>query len=126
MTKSNIGLIGLGTMGGMLALNIAEKGFGISVFNRTTATTQTFFDNAGDLADKITPCDTLKTLIETIEKPRAIILMVPAGAAVDEQIAALRPLLDADDMIIDAGNANFNDTNRRATEAAAADRKSVV
>ena len=120
MTKSNIGLIGLGTMGAMLALNIAEKGFGISVFNRTTATMKTFFDNAGELAAKITPCETLEALITTIEKPRAIILMVPAGAAVDEQIAALRLLLDADDMIIDAGNANFNDTNRRASEAAAA------
>ena len=120
MTKSNIGLIGLGTMGAMLALNIAEKGFGISVFNRTTATMKSFFDNAGELAAKITPCETLEALITTIEKPRAIILMVPAGAAVDEQIAALRLLLDADDMIIDAGNANFNDTNRRASEAAAA------
>ena len=100
MTKSNIGLIGLGTMGAMLALNIAEKGFGISVFNRTTATMKSFFDNAGELAAKITPCETLEALITTIEKPRAIILMVPAGAAVDEQIAALRLLLDADDMII--------------------------
>ena len=120
MTKSNIGLIGLGTMGAMLALNIAENGFGISVFNRTTSTMKTFFDNAGELADKITPCETLEALIETIEKPRTIILMVPAGTAVDEQIATLRPLLDADDMIVDAGNANFNDTNRRASEAAAA------
>ena len=81
---------------------------------------KTFFDNAGELADKITPCETLEALIETIEKPRTIILMVPAGTAVDEQIATLRPLLDADDMIVDAGNANFNDTNRRASEAAAA------
>lgn len=120
MTKSEIGLIGLGTMGAMLALNIAEKGFAISVFNRTTATTKSFFDASGDLAPRITPCDTLEALIASIAKPRAIILMVPAGEAVDEQIAALRPLLDKDDLIIDAGNANFNDTNRRAAEAASA------
>jgi len=66
VTKSNIGLIGLGTMGAMLALNIAEKGFGISVFNRTTATMKSFFDNAGELAAKITPCETLEALITTI------------------------------------------------------------
>ena len=112
VTKSNIGLIGLGTMGAMLALNIAENGFGISVFNRTTSTMKTFFDNAGELADKITPCETLEALIETIEKPRTIILMVPAGTAVDEQIATLRPLLDADDMIVDAGNANCGGRER--------------
>ena len=120
MKKSNIGLIGLGTMGAMLALNIAEKGFRISVFNRTTTTTRVFSDTAGPLADMIAPCETLEDLVSTIEKPRAIILMVPAGSAVDEQIAALRPLLDDDDMIIDAGNANFHDTNRRATKAASA------
>jgi 6-phosphogluconate dehydrogenase len=55
-----------------------------------------------------------------LQTPRAIILMVPAGEPVDQQIAALRPLLDDDDMIIDAGNANFNDTNRRAADAVAA------
>ena len=120
MKKSNIGLIGLGTMGAMLALNIAEKGFRISVFNRTTTTTRVFSDTAGPLADMIAPCETLEDLVSTIEKPRAIILMVPAGSAVDEQIAALRALLDDDDMIIDAGNANFHDTNRRATKAASA------
>ena len=118
MTESDIGLIGLGTMGAMLALNIAEKGFQVSVFNRTTSTTRAFSETAGLLAERIMPCETLEDLITTIKKPRAIILMVPAGSAVDEQIAALRPLLDVDDMIIDAGNANFHDTIRRADEAA--------
>jgi 6-phosphogluconate dehydrogenase len=118
MTQSDIGLIGLGTMGAMLALNIAEKGFPIAVWNRTTEVTHKFAETAGDLAPKITATETLADLVAALKTPRAIILMVPAGQAVDDQIAALTPLLDEGDMIIDAGNANFRDTNRRAENAA--------
>ncbi len=120
MSAAEIGLIGLGTMGAMLALNIAEKGFRIAVYNRTAEKTDAFHKGAGALADGITPCPTLQALVAAIKPPRAIILMVPAGAAVDEQIAALRPLLGPDDLIIDAGNANFHDTDRRAKAAAKA------
>ena len=115
---AQIGLIGLGTMGSMLALNIAEKGFKIAVWNRTTAVTHDFAAKAGELAAQIVPTETLADLVAAIAKPRAIILMVPAGQAVDDQIAALRPLLDSDDLIIDAGNALFHDTNRRSANAA--------
>ncbi|WP_375228990.1 NADP-dependent phosphogluconate dehydrogenase [Roseobacter sp. S98] len=114
---SEIGLIGLGTMGAALALNIAEKGFDISVFNRTTQVTRDFASGAGDLAERITPTESLEDLVQSIATPRAIILMVPAGDPVDAQIEALRPLLGPDDLIIDCGNANFHDTNRRAREA---------
>jgi len=120
MTQAEIGLIGLGTMGAMLALNIAEKGFPIAVWNRTTRVTQAFHAEAGALAGRIVPTESLQDLVAAIRPPRAIILMVPAGQAVDDQIAALRPLLGKDDMIIDAGNANFHDTNRRAADAVAA------
>ncbi|MEO9652483.1 MAG: NADP-dependent phosphogluconate dehydrogenase [Roseobacter sp.] len=117
MMTSEIGLIGLGTMGAALALNIAENGFDIAVWNRTHQVTQDFHANAGALADRITPTQSLEELVQAIAEPRAIILMVPAGQPVDDQIDALRPLLGADDLIIDAGNANFNDTNRRARTA---------
>lgn len=117
MSKSEIGLIGLGTMGAMLSLNIAEKGFAISVFNRTVSKVDDFMAEAGELADRITPTKSLEEFVASIARPRAMILMVPAGDAVDAQIAALRPLLEDDDLIIDAGNANFHDTNRRAADA---------
>ncbi len=112
--NAQIAVIGLGTMGAALALNIAEKGFTVAVWNRTTAVTDTFHAEAGDLADKIIPTHSLKDLVAALAIPRAIILMVPAGQVVDDQIAMLRPLLSADDLLIDAGNANFHDTNRRS------------
>jgi 6-phosphogluconate dehydrogenase len=117
MKSSEIGLIGLGTMGAALALNIAEKGISIAVWNRTTAVAHTFHTDAGDLGARITPTDSLAELVAALRPPRAIILMVPAGQAVDDQIAALRPLLDSDDLIIDAGNALFHDTIRRCKDA---------
>ena len=116
-TKARIGLIGLGTMGANLALNIAEKGFKVAVFNRTAEKTRTFFAGAGALQSHIVPCDTLADLVAAIEPPRAIILMVTAGAGVDDQTAALRPYLTSEDIVIDAGNANFLDTNRRVAAA---------
>jgi 6-phosphogluconate dehydrogenase len=108
-----IGLIGLGTMGSALALNIAEKGFPIAVWNRTTRVTHAFKAGAGDLAPSITATESLADLVAAIRPPRAIILMVPAGQAVDDQLAALTPHLGTGDLVIDAGNANFHDTNRR-------------
>ena len=117
MTQADIGLIGLGTMGAMLSLNIADNGFTVAVHNRTTARIGEFVQEAGALADRLVPCETLPDLIASLRIPRNIILMVPAGTPVDAQIAALRPLLDDDDLIIDAGNANFHDTQRRAAAA---------
>ena len=103
-------------MGGNLALNIAEKGFTIAVYNRTWATTENFMANAGKLATRIIPCKTLVDLAAAIRAPRPIILLVKAGEPVDEQIAKLREVLTTNDIIIDAGNANYNDTVRRDAE----------
>jgi len=115
--KAEIGLIGLGTMGANLALNIAEKGFRIAVYNRTASKTRAFHEGAGVLSERIVPCATVEDFVAALAPPRAAILMVPTGPAVDEQIDVLRPLIGSDGMIIDAGNANFHDTNRRAAEA---------
>ena len=113
MAQAEIGLIGLGVMGSNLALNIAEKGNKIAVFNRTVARTKEFYEEAGDLKGQIVPCDTIEEFVAAIRPPRPIIIMIQAGAAVDQQMDLLRPYLEKNDIMIDAGNANFRDTMRR-------------
>lgn len=112
-------MVGLGVMGGNLALNIAEKGFRIAVYNRTWATTEKFMADAGPLRDRIIACRTQAELAAAIRAPRPVIIMVKAGEAVDQQISSLCEVLDRNDILIDAGNANFHDTIRR--DAALAD-----
>ncbi len=118
MSQAEIGLIGLGVMGANLALNIAEKGFTIAVYNRTWSTTEKFIAEAGALRPKIIAFRTLAELAAAIRPPRPVIIMVKAGDAVDEQIANLCEVLDRNDIIIDAGNANFHDTIRRDKDLA--------
>ncbi len=113
MGKARIGLIGLGVMGANLALNIAEKGFPVAVHNRTVAAIGDFIDGAGNLADRLVPAETVADLAAALTPPRAIIIMVKAGDAVDATIDALKPHLGKGDIVIDAGNADFNDTRRR-------------
>lgn len=111
--QAEIGLIGLGVMGSNLALNIAEKGNRIAVFNRTSAATDAFMASAGPLADKIVPCYTMEEFVAAIRPPRPIIIMIKAGEPVDQQMTALQQYLSAGDIMIDAGNANFRDTMAR-------------
>ena len=113
MSQAEIGVIGMGVMGSALALNIAEKGFKVAIWNRNDKATHDVVRHAGPLAANITDCDTYEELIAAIRPPRAIIIMVLAGNPVDQVIAHLKPLMQAHDIIIDAGNANFRDTMRR-------------
>ncbi len=113
MEKAEIGLIGLGVMGANLALNIAEKGNRIAVFNRSVEKTDAFYRDAGALAGQIIPCRTMEEFVEAIRPPRPVIIMIQAGEPVDQQIAILREHLSSGDIVIDAGNANFRDTRRR-------------
>ncbi len=110
---AEIGLIGLGVMGQNLALNIAEHGFRVAVYNRTAARTEAFAatDEAGRFP--VQACLTLADLVAAIRRPRAIVLMVKAGEATDAQIDELAPLLAPGDVIIDGGNARYQDTIRR-------------
>ncbi|KPF44129.1 NADP-dependent phosphogluconate dehydrogenase [Rhizobium sp. AAP43] len=121
MQQAEIGLIGLGVMGSNLALNIAEKGNRIAVFNRTPARTDEFLGEAGDLAGQIIGCHTIEEFVAAIRPPRPIIIMIKAGEAVDQQIEALMPYLSKNDIMIDAGNANFRDTVARFEKLAGTD-----
>ncbi len=109
---SQIGLIGVGLMGENLALNMADKGFSVSVFDLSPGKVERFVSGRGR-DKKILGCQSVPELIASLELPRKIMLMVPAGKPVDEIIEALTPLLERGDIIIDGGNSHFSDTTRR-------------
>jgi 6-phosphogluconate dehydrogenase len=113
--QAAIGLIGLGTMGANLALNIAEAGHRIAVHNRSPDKTRAFHEQAGALRDRIVPTETLEDLVDALASPRTILMMVPAGAPVADQIDALVPLLAEGDILIDGGNSDWTDSRDRAT-----------
>jgi 6-phosphogluconate dehydrogenase len=108
-----IGVDGLGVMGSNLALNMAEKGHTVAVYNRSLEANDALIANAGPLARRFVPARTLAELALHLTPPRAILMMVPAGAPVDEQSEGLLPHLVPGDVLIDGGNSNFRDTRRR-------------
>ncbi len=113
MTQANMGLIGTGTMGSALALNIAENGYDIAIWNLDLSAVDSLIASAGDLAPRLARCDNIINLVHNLAAPRAIILLVPAGKAVDSCIDELLPLLSPGDTIIDGGNSDFRDTIER-------------
>jgi 6-phosphogluconate dehydrogenase len=109
--SGTFGMIGLGTMGRNLALNIEEHGFPTVVWNLETDWTEVFLrEHAGA---KFTGARTLEEFVAALDRPRRLMMMVPAGKPVDEMIAKLTPLLEAGDILIDGGNSHFEDTRRR-------------
>ncbi len=112
VTDYDIGLYGLAVMGQNLALNIADNNFRIAVYNRTPSKTEDFEkDRIHDKPIKATY--DIEDFIGSLKKPRAILLMVKAGEAVDAVIEKLKPYLEAGDILIDGGNSHYEDTNRR-------------
>ena len=107
----DFGLIGLAVMGQNLVLNVESRGFSVSVYNRTEATTTAFV--ARHPGKRITGCATLAELVQSLARPRKLMIMVKAGSAVDAVIEQLIPLLDLDDIVIDGGNSLYTDTERR-------------
>jgi 6-phosphogluconate dehydrogenase len=118
MGKQAIGVVGLAVMGRNLALNIESRGHAVSVFNRTREKTDELIAEFPDR--KLVPTFTMEEFVASLEKPRRILLMVKAGAPTDATIAALQPLLDKGDILIDGGNTHFTDTIRRNQDLAKA------
>lgn len=112
MKKSDIGLIGLAVMGENLVMNMAGKGFTVSVYNRTVEKVDHFLEGRAK-GMSIVGAHSLEDLVSQLEKPRKVMLMVKAGKPVDDFIEKLLPLLEAGDVIIDGGNSHFPDTQRR-------------
>jgi 6-phosphogluconate dehydrogenase len=116
MGKPAIGVIGLAVMGRNLALNIESRGHTVAVYNRSREKTDELIAEYPDR--KLVAAYSLEQFVESLEKPRRILLMVKAGEATDATIAAVKPLLDAGDILIDGGNTHFTDTIRRNQELA--------
>jgi len=111
--RSDIGLIGLAVMGQNLALNIADHGFQISVFNRTTEKTVKFVAENPATPGGLVGAATLQEFAASLAKPRKMVILVQAGKATDAVIDGLVPLLEPGDIVIDGGNALWTDTIRR-------------
>ena len=113
--KKNIGVIGMAVMGKNLALNIADHGYSVAIYNRTYEVTKNvLLENP---TANLTGSETLEDFVNLLESPRKIILMVKAGKPVDAFLDLLYPLLDEGDIVADAGNSFFLDTIRREKAA---------
>jgi 6-phosphogluconate dehydrogenase len=113
MAEHEIGVVGLATMGENLARNLAAHGARVAVYNRTRKRTDDFMAAHSEEGD-FQPASSLEELARILRPPRAILLMVKAGSAVDEAIDSLSKVLEPGDTIIDGGNSLFHDTRRRA------------
>lgn len=118
----DVGIVGLGVMGANLALNIAEKGFKVAVFNRTHSKAEDFIkQNASQpFAANLKAYDNMKSFILAIKKPRKVFILVQAGPATDATIEQLKSVMEKNDIIVDTGNTHFKDQTRRAEQLEAA------
>lgn len=111
--SADIGLVGLGVMGANLALNFADTGLTVSAYDRSPSKTMDFM--AGEAVNKdIISAVSLEELVDSLARPRTILIMIPAGNPVDTVIEDLVPLLEPGDIIMDGGNSQYDDTDRRA------------
>ena len=112
----DVAMIGLGVMGSNLARNLANHGHRVALFNRSPQAAHDLVANHPE--SPFVACDSLGSLVDVVERPRRLVLMVPAGSAVDDCLDALDPLIASDDLVVDAGNSLFTDTDRRCARAA--------
>src|SRR3982751_3258 len=109
---ADIGLIGLAVMGENLVLNMESHGYTVAVYNRTTAKVDEFVGGRAK-GKKIVGTQTVKDLVASLKRPRKVMIMVKAGAPVDQVIEEVAPLLEPGDILIDGGNTHYPDTTRR-------------
>ena len=112
MSKCDLGLIGLAVMGQNLVLNMNDHGYKVAVFNRTVSKVDKFI-NGNAKGTQVVGAHSIEELVDLLEKPRRVMLMIKAGKPVDDFIDLLLPLLEPGDVIIDGGNSNYKDTMRR-------------
>ena len=115
MSKADIGLIGLAVMGENLVLNMESHGFTVAVYNRTTSKVDEFVNGRGAFKS-IIGTHSIEELCASLQRPRRVMIMVKAGAAVDQVIESLLPHLEDGDIVIDGGNSHFTDSIRRTKE----------
>ena len=113
MEKSDIGMIGMAVMGENLSVNMERNGFTVSVFDVREDVVDAFVNGKGK-GKKFFPAHSYEEFVQSIERPRKIMMMIRAGEPVDQVISALLPLLDKGDIVIDGGNSRFSDTMRRS------------
>ena len=118
MPLATIGVTGLGVMGRNLARNFARHGYTVAVHNRHVEAMRSLIADHGD-EGAFVGCETDAAFVAALAKPRTVVIMVPAGGPTDSVIDGLAPLLEAGDIIVDAGNAHFADTRRREAALAA-------
>ena len=114
MEKANFGFMGLGVMGNMLALNMERNGFRVAGYDLDAEKVKAFGTKYPD--KNLVACNTLEEFLDALERPRRIMMMVPAGKAVDAAINSIKDALEAGDLLIDGGNTHFPDTERRSKE----------
>ncbi|WP_406649476.1 NADP-dependent phosphogluconate dehydrogenase [Aliisedimentitalea scapharcae] len=119
MKTAQIGIYGLGTMGRALALNLAEHGIVTAVANRETDWIDPFVEGASHLGENLLPAYDLESFVKRLDTPRTVLFMIPSGPPLDVMLDHVLPLLDAGDMVVDAGNADFNETVRRSARVQA-------
>lgn len=117
MAGQAFGVIGLAVMGRNIALNVERNGFPVAVFNRTWRRTEELLSGEGK-GKRVEGARTLAELAKILDRPRRVLVMVQAGDPVDEVLDELLPLLDPGDIVIDGGNSNFHDTERRVARVA--------
>ena len=115
MTQQSFGVIGLAVMGENLALNVERNGFPVAVYNRTPEKTDAFMHQRAE-GKNVKAAYSIEDFVAALERPRRILIMVKAGAPVDDVINQLKPLLQEGDILIDGGNSLFEDTARRTRE----------